>query len=112
MNFSTNEECGLLVDGFQYPPTVMMPYNLPYVPHLIEAAGYSKAKDLLAYLLDDPYRQQRLVRGSERLQQRHHITIRPINLRRFRQEVALLARSLQQRLGAELGLRPHDESGN
>lgn len=90
MNFSTNEECGLLVDGFQYPPAVMMPYNPPYAARLIEAAGYGKAKDLLAYLLDDTTPPERLVRGIARLQQQHHITIRPINLRRFRQEVELL----------------------
>ena len=90
MNFSTNEECGLLVAGFQHPPAVMMPYNLPYVARLIETAGYTKAKDLLAYLLDHTTPPERLARGVARLQQRHHITIRPINQRRFRQEVALL----------------------
>jgi GNAT superfamily N-acetyltransferase len=90
MNFSTNEECGLLVDGFQYPPTVMMPYNQPYAAQLIEAAGYTKAKDLLAYILDDVTPPQRLVRGVARLQQQHAITVRPIDLHRFPQEVALL----------------------
>jgi GNAT superfamily N-acetyltransferase len=91
MSFSTNEECGLLVDGFQYPPTVMMPYNQPYAAQLIEAAGYTKAKDLLAYLLDDTTPPQRLVHGVERLQRLQDITIRPINLRRFKQEVELLS---------------------
>ena len=93
MNFSTNEECGLLVDGFQYPPNIMMPYNLPYAARLIEAAGYSRAKDLLAYLIDgrtDSTPPPRLVRGIERLQQEQQVTIRPINLRRFRQDVNLL----------------------
>jgi GNAT superfamily N-acetyltransferase len=71
----------------------MMPYNLPYAARLIEAAGYTKAKDLLAYLIDvraDPTPPARLVRGIERLQQQQNITIRPINRRRFRQEVDLL----------------------
>lgn len=90
MNFSTNEECGLLVDGFQYPPAVMMPYNLPYAPRLIESAGYVKAKDLLAYLLDDTTPPARLLHGVQRLQQQHSVVIRPINLRRFRQDVELL----------------------
>jgi len=93
MNFSTNEECGLLVDGFQYPPNIMMPYNLLYAARLIEAAGYRKAKDLLAYLIDgrdNSTPPQRLVRGIERLQQQQQVTIRPINLRRFRQDVNLL----------------------
>ena len=91
-SFSTNEECGLLVEGFQYPPAIMMPYSAPYAGQLIESAGYEKAKDLLAYLLDATVTTapERLVRGVARLQQHYDITIRPINLRRFRQEVALM----------------------
>ena len=92
MNFSTNEECGLLIDGFQHPPAIMMPYNAPYGGRLIESAGYEKAKDLLAYLLDATVQHppERLVQGVARLQRRYNITIRPINLKRFREEVALI----------------------
>lgn len=52
VNPSTNETCGLLVEGFDSAPMVMMPYNLPYYAGLIEAAGYAKAKDLLAYRME------------------------------------------------------------
>lgn len=90
MNFSTNEECGLLIDGFQYPPTVMMPYNTLYARKLIESAGYAKAKDLLAYLLDDIMPPARLQRGVAHLQQRYAITIRPIRLQQFHQDVSLI----------------------
>ncbi|MGH7965476.1 MAG: GNAT family N-acetyltransferase, partial [Candidatus Binatia bacterium] len=90
MNFSTNEECGLLVDGFQHRPMVMMPYNPPYYAQLLEAAGYTKAKDLLAYLLDDPQPPERLVHGVSRLQQVREVTIRQINPRRFAEEVDLI----------------------
>jgi len=48
-NLSVNEECGLLVDGFDTPPCIMMGHSRPYYASQIEAAGYSKAKDLLAY---------------------------------------------------------------
>lgn len=91
MNFSTNEECGLLVEGFQYPPAVMMPYNPPYYIQLLEAAGYVKAKDLLAYLIADPTKTpERLARGVARLQRGQNITIRPINLRRFREDLEII----------------------
>jgi hypothetical protein len=90
MSFSTNEECGLLIDGFQHAPMVMMPYNPPYYARLLEAAACAKAKDLLAYLLDDTTPPARLVRGVERLQRDRNVTIRPINLRRFREEVELI----------------------
>ncbi len=49
MNFSTNEECGFLVDGEPTPPTLMMPYNPHYYNRLMTAAGLTKAKDLYAY---------------------------------------------------------------
>lgn len=49
MNPSTNYECGVLVDGFDSSPVIMMTYNPPYYGRLIEAAGLKKAKDLVAY---------------------------------------------------------------
>jgi ribosomal protein S18 acetylase RimI-like enzyme len=52
MNPTTNDECGLLVDGFDSPPVIMMTYNPRYYEQLIEGQGYSKAKDLLAYAFD------------------------------------------------------------
>ena len=48
MSFSTNEECGLLVDGFHAAPMVMMPHHRPYYARLLRLAGYAKAKDLWA----------------------------------------------------------------
>jgi GNAT superfamily N-acetyltransferase len=52
MNPTTNDECGLLVDRFDRPPVFMMTYNPRYYPELLEAAGFVKAKDLLAYFFD------------------------------------------------------------
>lgn len=49
VNPSTNESCGLLIEGFDSPPIVMMPYNPPYYAGLIAAAGFAKAKDLCAF---------------------------------------------------------------
>lgn len=52
MNPTTNDECGLLVDGFDSPPVFMMTYNPRYYVSLIEGAGCTKAKDLLAFGFD------------------------------------------------------------
>lgn len=49
VEFSTNYQLGLLIDGFSRP-TIMTPYNKEYYPRLIEEAGYKKAVDLYAYL--------------------------------------------------------------
>jgi hypothetical protein len=51
-SFSTNEEVGLLIDGFDAPPMMMMPYSPPFAGAHIEAAGYAKIKDLIAYDYD------------------------------------------------------------
>jgi ribosomal protein S18 acetylase RimI-like enzyme len=52
MNPTSNDECGLLIDGFGTPPVFMMTYNPPYYPALVEAEGFRKAKDLLAFMID------------------------------------------------------------
>jgi len=56
LNPSTNYELGLLVEGFDYPPTLMMAYNPPYYSGLVESCGFAKEKDLLAFLIDGDYR--------------------------------------------------------
>jgi GNAT superfamily N-acetyltransferase len=50
MNFSTNEECGFLLDGFKEPAILMMPYNPPYYNELADSYGMRKSKDLNAYI--------------------------------------------------------------
>lgn len=90
MNFSTNEECGLLVDGFDTPPMIMMTHNPPYYRRLLESAGYGKAKDLLAYYLVDDGVPARLVRGVERVQKRAGAVIRPLRMKRLEQEIEII----------------------
>ena len=51
-SLSINEETGLLVDGFDTPPMLMMPHDPPYVAAQLEAFGYRKIRDVLAYLCD------------------------------------------------------------
>lgn len=52
LNPTTNEESGLLVNGFDSSPVFMMTYNPPYYADLIAGEGFAKAKDLLAYFFD------------------------------------------------------------
>ncbi len=49
MSFTINDECGVLLDAFDRPPVLLMSYNPPYYPALLEACGFEKAQDLLAY---------------------------------------------------------------
>jgi len=52
MNLSLNDECAFLLEGFDSPPTVMMPYNPPFYLDLMEKSGLSKAKDLYAFFME------------------------------------------------------------
>jgi hypothetical protein len=77
---SMNNETGLLIEGFDYPPGLMMPYTLPYYPGLVESCGFTKEKDLLAFLIDGDYRlPEWMVRLAERIAKK-----RGIHIRRFR----------------------------
>jgi ribosomal protein S18 acetylase RimI-like enzyme len=49
VSFSVHDEIGLLVEGFDRPPRVMMPYNPPYYAALLEETGFRRLKDLVAY---------------------------------------------------------------
>ncbi len=71
VNPTLNDEAGLLVDGFDSPPVMMMTYNPPYYAPLLEGQGLAKAKDLLAYwfpLGEKPL--ARLTRVGERFRKR------------------------------------------
>ena len=82
-NPSLNDEAGLLVEGFDRPPVLMMTYNPRYYLDLVERAGFHKAKDLLAYWFDigtEPL--ARLVRLNERFRKRAmNIEIRKVSKR-------------------------------
>lgn len=109
VNFSTNETCGLLVDGFDSSPMVMMPYNYAYYPQLLEKLGLQKRVDLLAYQFleenfnDKPYRLSEVIR--KRLEQKN-ITIRPINLKKFKEEAEKLREIYNSAWDKNLGFVP------
>ncbi|MEN3027376.1 MAG: N-acetyltransferase [Chlorobiota bacterium] len=81
VNPSMNDECGLLVDGFDRPPAIMMPYNPPYYAELLEACGLQKAKDLLAYLLTEQFLSEKLRRGQQLVRERYRIWVRSMDFR-------------------------------
>lgn len=80
MNPTTNDECGLLVEGFDLMPAFMMPYNPPYYPRLIETCGFQKTKDLLAYHFDlSTIAIERLGRIGEKVKRRNpRLRFRPV----------------------------------
>ncbi len=88
INYSMNYPCGLLIDGFDTPPKIMMNHNPPYYLGLLESWGLTKVKDLYSWWFNDPY--DMLAEWRTRVQwlaQRGHVTVRPFRRREFQAEV-------------------------
>ncbi|MFH1226488.1 MAG: N-acetyltransferase [Planctomycetota bacterium] len=91
MNFSTNETCGLLIDGFTSPPMFMMTYNPSYYMSLVENTGLVKSKDLFAWYVDDTLAvPDKMVRVANRVRSHHNITIRQANMKHLDKEVKII----------------------
>lgn len=91
LNPSLNESAGVLVEGFDSDPMLMMPHNPPEYGAYFESAGYQKAKDLFAWLYEITAEPPPvIVRLAARLRDRHHIVVRPLNLAEFGREVERL----------------------
>lgn len=88
-NLSINEECGVLVEGFDTPPCVMMGHARPYYGQHIEAAGYAPAKDLLAYRIAPDFEAPAVMR---KLAQRaaRQVRVRSLRRKQLKQELDIL----------------------
>ncbi len=86
-NPSTNYEVGLLVDGYASSPLIMMTYNPPYYMRLLEGCGLKKAKDLVAYYCTTDAVSDKVDRVADRARRQSGMTVRPINMKAFWDEV-------------------------
>lgn len=91
-SFSVNEECGLLVDGFDTPPYVMMPHGRPYYAGHLERLGFVKAMDAyaLSYLPRLQFIPEKRQRFVEKVLAKSNIHIRNIDFRKFDAEIRLV----------------------
>ncbi|MGQ9646024.1 MAG: N-acetyltransferase [Thermodesulfobacteriota bacterium] len=112
MNPSTNDECGLLIDGFDCSPHLMMPYNPVYYQALLEGAALKKARDLYAYFLDrSTFVSGRLNRIAAKLIKKEpNLRVRPINLRRFDDELRIVKDIYNQVWSRNWGFVPLTEA--
>ncbi len=108
-NPSLNHELGLLIDGFDTPPTFMMTYNHPYYEKLIENYGFKKTQDLYAYWghIDMlPKINERLAPISEQIVERLNLKLRPLNKARFTEDVMAFLDIYNRSLGNTWGFVP------
>jgi GNAT superfamily N-acetyltransferase len=90
MDFSTNHECGLLVDGYERPPQILEFWHHPYLAELIEGQGYEKAEDLFKwelYIQDKEKVLPIMFELADKLEPEHGITVRHMRKRDFKNEV-------------------------
>jgi GNAT superfamily N-acetyltransferase len=91
MNFTTNDECGVLVEGFDRPPIVLTDWTHPYYPALLEGAGLTKAMDLLMWSLMVDQRDAvhpMIWKVAEEVESKHGITVRSMRKRDMQAEIS------------------------
>ena len=110
LSFSTNEEIGALVEGFDSLPMLMMPFHLPYNAPQIEANGYRKVKDVLAYHLDmDEYKPLGSKRLLERAVSETGVVVRNIDMKRFQAEIETVIEIFNDAWSENWGMVPFTE---
>jgi len=88
-SLSINQECGVLIDGFEHPPAFMMPHARPWFAPRLEALGYNPAQDLLAYTIKTDFEHPEPLQAlARRFEDRIHV--RPLERGDFKAELERL----------------------
>ncbi len=88
-----SQEWGSVVDGFTPSPVVMAPYNPPYYNGHYQAFGLEKVKDLLCWYISAAEQYQvpeRILALTDAVQERYQIRIRPLDVKRYAEEVKVI----------------------
>ena len=112
-NPSLNYTLGLLIDGFDSPPTFMMTYNPPYYERLLETYGFRKTQDLYAFwghIAMLPKVAERLRPICDQIIARYNVRIRPLDKSRFREDVKLFLSIYNRSLTNTWGFVPMSEA--
>ncbi len=115
VNLSTNDEVGLLIDGFNSPPVLLMTYNPKYYINLIEDYGFQKVKDLYAFLMTEELvksnkkSMEKLDRVSDIVIKKENIKIRKINISDFENELIRVMQIYNKAWEANWGFVPMTE---
>lgn len=114
MNPSTNDECGMLIDGFEFRPSIMMIYNHKYYPELVEGFGNKKVKDLYAWRLITStaikHIPDKMRRVSNIILKKYKITLRNIKLKEMDSEIKLIKEVYNDAWSRNWGFIPFTEA--
>ena len=113
VNPTMNDVAGLLVDGFDRPPAILLPYNFPYYQGLLERWGMRRAMTMWAFYVHEAYiNAARMARGAEIVARRNpKITVRPLDPTAVRRRRRGGDADLQPSVGSELGPRAVHRAG-
>jgi hypothetical protein len=108
---SINDSCGLLVEGFDSRPSMMMGHHRPWYARHLEALGYAKEKDLICYWFDVqsdwPEAASRLLARGLRS---GRIRVRPLDMRRYAEEISTICAIFNDAWAENWGFLPFDEA--
>ncbi len=113
MDFQLNDESGVLIEGFELEPLIRQPWHPPYYQRRCEAAGLTKAMDLLSWDLSITDRERMnpiLPRIAERARTRHGITIRKMSRRHLRREMDEFANVYNAAWSSNWGFVPYSKA--
>ena len=110
-NPTMNDVAGLLVDGFDRPPSILLPYNFPYYRDYLERWGMERAMTMWAFYVHEAYiHSDRMARGAAIVARRNPgITVRSLDPKRFDQDVAAAMRIYNQAWAENWGHVPYTE---
>lgn len=110
-NYSTNETVGLLIEGFDSSPCIMMPHNPEYYSGLIENDGFKKEMDLYAWwLLTEKGLNPKIVRVGEKVLKSEGIRVRSIDMKKFWAEVEIIKKIYNDAWSTNWGFVPMTDS--
>lgn len=106
---SINQESGILVDGFDTPPVVMMPHSPPWYSRLLEGEGYQTEKNLLAYWINVDFEIPRVMRILIK-RYANQVHLRPLNRKKFAEEMRILRDIFNDAWSENWGFVPFTEA--
>ncbi|GHH06529.1 GNAT family N-acetyltransferase [Streptomyces rubradiris] len=113
LGFTTNDECGVQISGFDQPHIVMIPRNRPYYPQLFSACGFEKAKDLVSYAIpipDDGEPPAEYREAAERVLATPGLTVRSLDPQRTEADMETVRKLYNETFTHSYGSVPVDEA--
>ena len=106
VNPSTHDECGVLTDGFDRPPCLLMPYNPPYYASLLEGVGLRPIRELVSYVVEVPQALPARVDHVARAAEGRGIRVRRLDPRRLGAEAEVIRSLYNAAWGENWGALP------